>query len=110
MGAPVGNQNGKKAKVWEQAIKRALARYAGSTVDAGLDSLAEKLIAAAAAGDPWALKEIGDRMDGKSVQQVEMDGELRTRDISDKPLSADEWSRAYGDRVATPARPAEGAH
>jgi hypothetical protein len=110
MAAPVGNQNAKKAKIWEQAIKRALARKANSTVDKGLDALADKLIEAGMSGDPWALKEIGDRVDGKSVQQVEMDGELRTRDVSDKPLSTDEWERQYGSRVASSGGTTEGAH
>ena len=109
-GAPLGNQNAKKAKIWEQAIKRALARYAGSTIAAGLDTLADKLVSAAVAGDPWALKEIGDRIDGKSVQQVEVDGEIRNRDVSDKPLSPDEWERTYGDRVASAAGATEGTH
>ena len=75
MAAPLGNQNARKAKVWEQAIKRALARYAGSTIEAGLDSLADKLVAAGMAGDQWALKEIGDRMDGKPAQAVTVDGD-----------------------------------
>lgn len=75
MGAPVGNQFARKAKVWEQAIKRALARMADSTVDNGLDKLADKLVEAAANGDQWALKEIGDRIDGKPAQAVTVDGD-----------------------------------
>lgn len=75
MGAPIGNQNGRKAKIWEQAIKRALARKANSTVDNGLDSLADKIVEAAASGDAWALKEIGDRLDGKPAQAVTVDGD-----------------------------------
>jgi hypothetical protein len=96
MGAPVGNQNGRKAKVWEQAIKRALARMSNATVDKGLDKLAEQLVKAAESGEQWAIKEVGDRLDGKAVQQVDIDGELRQRDISGEPLTADEWSKRYG--------------
>jgi hypothetical protein len=76
MAAPEGNQNAKKAKIWEQAIKRALARRANSTVDHGLDELADKIVAAAASGDAWALKEVGDRMDGKPTTVIAGDDEL----------------------------------
>jgi hypothetical protein len=76
MAAPEGNQNAKKAKIWEQAIKRALARRANSTVDNGLDELADKIVAAAASGDAWALKEVGDRMDGKPTTVIAGDDEL----------------------------------
>ena len=75
MAAPVGNQFAKKAKIWEQAIKRALARRANGTIDLGLDKLADKLVDAAESGDQWALKEIGDRLDGKPAQSVQVDGD-----------------------------------
>lgn len=75
-GAPEGNENAKNGKIWQQAIKRALARKAESNVDKGLDKIADKLVDAAAdKGDQWAIKEIGDRIDGKSVQAVEGTGE-----------------------------------
>jgi hypothetical protein len=74
MAAPVGNQNARKAKIWEQAIKRALARKANSTIDDGLDGLADKLVEAAASGEAWAIKEIGDRLDGKPAQSTELSG------------------------------------
>jgi hypothetical protein len=70
MSAPIGNQNARKAKIWEQAIKRALARKANSTVDNGLDLLADQIVAQAAAGEAWALKEVGDRLDGKPAQSI----------------------------------------
>ena len=76
MGAPLGNQNGKKAKRWEGAIARALARVAeGKGVEAGLDPLADKLIQAAQAGEQWALKELGDRLDGKAAQSLTVGGD-----------------------------------
>jgi hypothetical protein len=73
-GAPAGNKNAAKAKLWEQAIKRAIARKANGDISHGLDSLADKLIAAADAGDQWALKEIGDRLDGKPAQAITGEG------------------------------------
>lgn len=76
MAAPVGNQNAKKAKRWESALTRALAKVAqGAGVEAGLDVLADKLIAAAQEGEQWALIEIGNRMDGKPAQAIIGGGE-----------------------------------
>jgi hypothetical protein len=79
MAAPIGNQNARKAKIWEQALKRALARYSGATVDAGLDKLADRMVKAAAEGDDaaWSniIEKIGDRMDGKPAQAIVGDSE-----------------------------------
>jgi hypothetical protein len=70
MGAPVGNQNAAKAKMWRAAIERALeARGAGDRL-AALNALAAKLLDKAEEGDMSALKELGDRLDGKSVQPI----------------------------------------
>jgi hypothetical protein len=72
MGAPAGNQNAAKAKVWNAAIKRALERRSASRTDGikEIDALAEKLLDLVAAGDLPALKEFGDRMDGKPAQAL----------------------------------------
>lgn len=74
MGAPIGNQNAKKAKVWSDALRRALARYSNSTVEAGLDKLADRMVKAAAEGDQdaWHLitEKIGDRLEGKPAQAI----------------------------------------
>ena len=74
-GAPIGNQNNKNAKIWQQAIKRSLARYSNESVDAGLDKLADKLIQACENGDSWALKELGDRTEGKPAQAITVLGD-----------------------------------
>lgn len=81
-GAPLGNQNGKKGRLWAEAIKRAVARKMGGDLNHGLDKLAEKLIDAVESGDLQALKEFGDRMDGKPAQAIvggdEGDNPVRT--------------------------------
>lgn len=70
MGAPLGNQNGAKAKLWHAAILRALdKRGAGDRLKA-LDDLAEKLLQNVETGDMAALKEFGDRLDGKPAQAI----------------------------------------
>jgi hypothetical protein len=75
MAAPVGNQNAARGKMWKAAIERALdARGAGDRL-AALNELAEKLLARAEEGDMSALKELGDRLDGKSVQPIAGDAE-----------------------------------
>lgn len=70
MGAPLGNQNGAKAKVWSAAIARALAERSRVTQKEALDELAGVLLDRAAEGDLAALKELGDRLDGRPAQSV----------------------------------------
>lgn len=70
MGAPLGNQNAVKAKRWYDAIDRALAKRSKAAGIEALDDLAEKLLANAEAGDMSALKELGDRLDGKPAQAI----------------------------------------
>ena len=68
-GAPVGNQNAVKPKIWTDAIKRALARRADDD-GRGLNKLADVLLDKALEGDLQALKELGDRLDGKPAQAI----------------------------------------
>jgi hypothetical protein len=42
-GAPIGNQNAKRAQKWREALARALSRKAG-TVDQGLDKIADGVV------------------------------------------------------------------
>jgi hypothetical protein len=65
-GAPLGNKNATKNRPWSEAINRALLSEDGKQ----LRALADKLIACALAGDVAALREIGDRMDGKPAQAI----------------------------------------
>lgn len=66
MGAPLGNKNAAKGKMWQQAIERVIAKRPKDLEDAAL-----ALVAAAKAGDIAALKELGDRIDGKAVATVQ---------------------------------------
>lgn len=63
-GAPKGNNNATKGKMWSDAVRKALVQRKA------LKPIAEKLIAMALEGDMQAIKEIGDRLDGKAVQAV----------------------------------------
>ena len=65
-GAPLGNQNARRGARWRDAINKALRQDPDA-----LDRLARALVAKAAEGDLAALREIGDRLDGKATQSHE---------------------------------------
>lgn len=72
-GAPFGNKNALKAKRWQQAIDRALAKRSGGDAIKALDELAEKYLESIAAGDKDFIpgfSSLGDRLDGRPAQQV----------------------------------------
>ena len=76
MSAPLGNKNATKNRPWAEALNRALLAEDGKK----LRALADKLVDRALDGDVIALKEIGDRMDGKPAQAHEVAGD------PDRPL------------------------
>lgn len=75
-GAPVGNKNAEKDPVWRAAINRALEKRHKGGRAAALDELAEALLNAAKGGDMTALKELGDRLDGKPKQSIDLDAKV----------------------------------
>lgn len=77
MAAAIGNQYAAKSKKWAAAIQRALDKRGVSGVEA-LDALAEKLLAKADEGDMGALKELGDRLDGKPAQSMTLAGDAES--------------------------------
>jgi hypothetical protein len=74
IGAQPGNQNAKKAKRWQDALNKALARFESAElkVAAGqaLDKIAEGVVAQALAGDKDSWQEIANRLDGKVPQAL----------------------------------------
>ncbi len=66
-GSKDGMSNFTKNKPWKDAIKRAVLARDGNA----LRSLSEALIDKALTGDVSALREVGDRLDGKAVQEIE---------------------------------------
>lgn len=74
MAAPLGNQNARKAKDWENALRRVLAQYetADGVVKRGeaLAKIAEQCVVQAIAGDKDARGEIANRLDGKVPQAL----------------------------------------
>ena len=75
MAAPEGNTNSKaENRLWGNTIRRAIAQGDPER----LRRIAEKLLAMAEDGDLQAMKELGDRTDGKPAQSLDLgnkDGE-----------------------------------
>ena len=71
-----GNPGGRpKTLIWRNAIHHAVKRVSGGGDTRQLDLLADSLVAAALGGDISALREIGDRLDGKPTQAVAVEGD-----------------------------------
>lgn len=68
----------KSDKMWRDAVHRAVKRMADGDDKKALERLADKLIAEGLDGNMAALREIGDRLDGKPAQSFvgEDDGPL----------------------------------
>lgn len=62
-GAQVGNQNAAKSRMFYDKLRLVLTREPHRLI-----SIAEQLVRQAEEGQPWAIKEIIDRMDGKAIQ------------------------------------------
>lgn len=80
MAAPKGNRNASKGREWREAIRYALAKVGADEEGdehahiRGLRKVAQKFVAAAEEGEAWAMKELGDRVDGKAPQGIELSG------------------------------------
>lgn len=72
-GAPEGNTNSAKGRPWTAALQRELTGNANAKK---LRALAKKLYDMALEGNTYAMKEIGDRLEGKAIQQVEQTVEV----------------------------------
>lgn len=75
-GAQQGNKNAAKGKDWEAAIRYAILNYTNDEVKRGqaLKRIANKLVEQALEGNKDAWQEIGNRLDGKPAQAVELSG------------------------------------
>ena len=82
VGGQPGNQNAARGRVWRDAINRALENRSRVDQVHALDVLAEKLLAKCDEGDMQALKELGDRIEGKPAQPISGDEENPVRFIS----------------------------
>jgi len=65
----MGNENAKKGKLFYGELRKVLVQNDALK----LRMIAEKLVEAAEEGEPWAVKEIMDRMDGKPIQATSIE-------------------------------------
>lgn len=70
VGAPKGNQNAKKGKLFYNELRKALVQ----NDQLNLRLIADKLVEEALNGESWAIKEVIDRVDGKAIQATEISG------------------------------------
>jgi glycerol-3-phosphate cytidylyltransferase-like family protein len=70
VGAPEGNDNARKGKLFYDQLRKVLVQNDSLK----LRQVSEKLVDAAIEGEPWAVKEVIDRMDGKAVAIQEIQG------------------------------------
>lgn len=71
-GGQIGNTNAANAKMWTAAIQRALDKRSEGLLEGkkAIDELAENLLELCDNKELGALKEFGDRMEGKPAQSV----------------------------------------
>lgn len=77
MAAPIGNKYGTKARIWSQAIERALSKRSRVDQMDAIDALAEKLLTLCDQGDLQALKEFGDRIEGKPTTVIDAQADVK---------------------------------
>ena len=77
-GGQPGNNNRSKNKEWTEAIGKAVLQYQKDDVKRGeaLYKIATKVVQKALEGDRDAIREIGDRLDGKPHQSVDIAEEV----------------------------------
>jgi hypothetical protein len=84
---------------------RAVHRRESKKDPQALDKLADKLVALGLEGDVAAMREIGDRLDGKPTQAIEHGGNVATRTVirADVPAqSIEEWQQKYAQPEQPP--------
>jgi len=69
MAAPKGNQFASKAKIWSDLIRKEFTQNPER-----MRRIVDRLLTEAEDGNMTAIREIGDRLEGKPLQQVEATG------------------------------------
>jgi len=69
-GAPIGNDNAKKGKMFYDQLRKVLVQ----NDQFKLRKISDQLVDMAIKGEAWAIKEVMDRMDGKPVATQELSG------------------------------------
>ena len=88
----------KSDKLWADAVRLAVTEK-GPDGTRKLRALADKVVDLALQGDVQAIKEIGDRLDGKPHQTSETVAEVKHSYVIETPApaaSVDEWQQRHG--------------
>jgi hypothetical protein len=70
MAAPLGNKNGVKGKIWSDALRKAVLTKGQGEGKKRLVKIALALLDKAESGDVAAIREFGDRIEGKAIQAI----------------------------------------
>ena len=85
MGAPLGNQNGRNARIFRDSLHKVLTTYESKDrkIKRGeaLDAINKEMVEQSLDGIEWAIKEVANRTDGKPVQVQEIYGEITARSV-----------------------------
>lgn len=86
-GGQPGNQNASQKRPFWAAVNRVILEKKGLEKVDALEKIAHQLLDAAMNGEQWAIKELADRLDGRSAQQI-----IHTGD-ADNPVAVTEVAR-----------------
>lgn len=108
-----GNRTGlprsREDRPFFHALRREMAKASISDDDTAYHQLARKLMKAASNGEAWAIKELIDRLDGKSIQQIESHNINENHFVkAPEKASKDDWQK-YLEHKAKPAAAAAGS-
>jgi len=98
MPGTIGNQNARRAKELRDALNYALNNFENSAIKKGqaLREIGRKLVEMALDGNLAAIKEIGDRIDGKPAQTTILQDDNR-QDVED--YNIDELQQILSDSL-----------
>ena len=67
-GAPLGNKNASKSRMFSDRLRMVLTQEPHR-----LRTIAEQLLSKAEEGEPWAIRELMDRLEGKAHQSTSLE-------------------------------------
>jgi len=67
-GAPIGNKNASKSRMFSDRLRMVLTQEPHR-----LRTIAEQLVTKAEEGEPWAIRELMDRLEGKAIQATSIE-------------------------------------
>lgn len=86
-GGQPDNNNNRKGTMWNDALRKALVQNNYRQLHGAAKALLDK----AESGEPWAIKELADRLDGKAFQSVMLSGD------ADNPVAITQITRKIID-------------